>query len=217
MAKATRNKILIGDTQEELDEQLAALNDPTRPQPLDPEEPIPGQGEDDQPGMVYDKTEVDPEISDVHGDRHLTDQDLDPDADDPIQAHNDLRRSLYTNQRKQVIHGEVIDRPSLRYEGRITIVDAWQYPGGLQQAPQWIDRNWVGFGDYDEMRDIPPGPCLRVPNAAGDVVLCRIGDYVAQQEVKIDDSLSDLRIEVWAKEQFERLFIPLALKQKVFG
>jgi hypothetical protein len=80
----------------------------------------------------------------------------------------------------------------------------------MRDAPDWIDRNWAGWGDFDPMRGLEAGPCLRVPthNGTGDVVLARIGDYVTRQEVKLTGQLSDIRIEVWARDQFEKLFIP---------
>jgi len=97
----------------------------------------------------------------------------------------------------------------VHYEARITIVDAWQYPGFLKSAPEWVDRNWVGFADYDELRGVEAGPCLRVPNATGTVTIARVGDYVARQEVKITKDFSDIRIEVWGRDQFEKLFYPV--------
>ena len=67
-----------------------------------------------------------------------------------------------------------------------SIVDAFQYPGSLIHAPDWVDRNWAAYADnYDPVRDMEPGPALRVPTYRGDTVLCRKGDYVARQEVKL--------------------------------
>jgi len=98
-----------------------------------------------------------------------------------------------------------------KYESRITIVDAWQYPGTLSQAPDWIDRNWAAWADYDQLRGLEPGPALRVPTHGEGYreALCRIGDFVARQEVKLlADIPGEIKLEVWEKEQFERLFIP---------
>ena len=97
----------------------------------------------------------------------------------------------------------------VHYEARITIVDAWQYPGQLRAAPEWVDRNWVAYADWDPIREIEPGPCLRVPSTAGVHTICRVGDYVARQEVKITRELSDIRVEVWNRDQFEKLFYPV--------
>jgi hypothetical protein len=107
--------------------------------------------------------------------------------------------------------GEIMPR-NARYEARITILDAFHYPGSLRDAPDWVDRNWVGYGDDDPMRGIVAGPCLRVPtfNRMGDVVLARVGDYVTRQEVRLAPGVpGDIRVEVWAKEQFEKMFLPV--------
>lgn len=97
------------------------------------------------------------------------------------------------------------------YEARITIVDAWQYPGNLVKAPEWVDRNWAAYADYDELRDIKPGPALRIPLANGTTALARIDDYVARQEVKLTRDVAEIRLEVWPREQFERMFLPVAI------
>jgi hypothetical protein len=48
-----------------------------------------------------------------------------------------------------------------------------------------------------------------VPTPAGDVV-ARPGDYVCRQEIVIDRaSPPDVRIEVWAREMFEKIFLPV--------
>jgi hypothetical protein len=112
--------------------------------------------------------------------------------------------------------GEIMPPGKIRYESRISIVDAFRYPGNLTNAPAWVDRNWVGFGDYDAIRGIDEGPCLRVPSPAdpNEVVLCRIGDYVCRQSVLLDNGrMPELRTEVWAAEQFERLFVGVAKGQ----
>lgn len=99
----------------------------------------------------------------------------------------------------------------VRYESRIQILDAFQYPGSLVQAPAWVDRNWIGFGDYDQLRGIEPGPCLRVPLPSGVIALCRVGDYVCRQSVMLSqDQPIEIRLEVWEREQFVKLFVPAA-------
>jgi hypothetical protein len=104
---------------------------------------------------------------------------------------------------------------AVHYEARITIVDAWQYPGNLKAAPEWVDRNWAAYADYDPLRDIEPGPALRVPLPSGVAVMVRIGDYVARQEVRLTREISDIRLEVWERQQFEKLFYPVAANQPV--
>jgi hypothetical protein len=99
----------------------------------------------------------------------------------------------------------------LTYESRITIVDAWQYPGTLVNAPAWVDRNWAAYAaDFDPDRMLEPGPALRVPSHIGQERVCRVGDYVARQEVRlVADAPGEIRLEVWEKQQFERLFLPV--------
>jgi len=105
-----------------------------------------------------------------------------------------------------------VDRPSagVRYESRIQILDAFQYPGSLKNAPDWVDRNWTAYAaDYDPLREIDPGPCLRVPLSSGLIAICRVGDFVCRQSVTLAPGLpSDVRIEVWDRTQFEKLFVP---------
>lgn len=98
----------------------------------------------------------------------------------------------------------------VRYESRIRVLDAWQYTGSVTTAPAYVDRNWIGWGDHDPIRRIEPGPCLRVPIAPDNpnVVLARIGDYVVHQEIIGDDGDIDERVEVWERNQFEKLFLP---------
>lgn len=108
------------------------------------------------------------------------------------------------------IDGEILPR-QLKFTSRIEIVDAHQYTGQLASAPEWIDRNWIGYADTpDLVRGIEPGPCLRVPTYRGDTVVARVGDYVVRQTMrstKADESGEELRLEVWGREDFERLFI----------
>jgi len=172
-----------------------------------------------------DPDETEPDIEDGEDEEDIPYSPRNPAEDnrpDPIAAGNDLRRELYTAQRGReqaelgqpvhIHHGEIIPKPVHHYEGRIRIVDAWQYPGTMVQAPEFVDRNWAGYGDYDPVRGIEPGPCLRVPTGYGTdtsvVTLCRIGDYIAQQEVRVArDQPGDLKVEVWERGQFERLFM----------
>jgi hypothetical protein len=102
--------------------------------------------------------------------------------------------------------------PARSYRQRIRILEAFQYHGRLGDAPGWVDRNWAAWGDYDPLRNIPAGPAVRVPddpgNPGGTATLARVGDYIVSQEVAIADGISDVRVEVWAREQFEKFFIP---------
>lgn len=99
----------------------------------------------------------------------------------------------------------------IRYEGRIRILDAYQYLGNLSNAPEWVDRNWIAWGDYDPLRAIEPGPALRVPLPSGQFAICRLGDYVTRQEVRLTpDQEGDVRTEVWARDDFRKNFLPVA-------
>lgn len=102
----------------------------------------------------------------------------------------------------------------IKFVSRIRITEAYQYnPMTLKDAPIWVDRNWVGYhGQHDSVRNLEPGPCLRVPDPTNDetVIVARVGDYVVMQDVKIDEGSSIVEIEVWQKDQFERLFISVA-------
>lgn len=114
---------------------------------------------------------------------------------------------------KAQLSGVSTSRPApplqaVTYQSRIRVMDAWQYAGSLRDAPGFVDRNWAGFDE---------APVLRVPHYArpdGDPVICRVLDYVVRQEVRLADGMPSMeRIEVWPREEFERLFIP----QRVSG
>ena len=95
------------------------------------------------------------------------------------------------------------------YESRIQILEAFQYLGSLSKAPPWIDRNWIGFADYDEVRKLEACPCLRVPlEGAQTMKICRMGDYVVRQSITLARGVSDIRMEVWERADFERFFLP---------
>ena len=190
----------------------------SHPHELDPATPVQQQVEDDyRPGA----NEPPP------GERPI---EQDPeDADAVMAALNAQRKSVYDAQRRRsgldprnqpkreklglheaIQDGEIVPPGKVRYESRISINDAFQYRGTLTGAPDWIDRNWAGFGEYDPIRQNGEGPCLRVPSSAnpGEVVLCRVGDYVCRQSVLLDNGRPpQIRTEVWAAEQFERLFV----------
>jgi hypothetical protein len=108
-----------------------------------------------------------------------------------------------------ILAGPPVDRGPFTIEHRIRITEAWQYPGYAHSAPDWIDRNWIGYADHDPVRGIEPGPCLRIPGCEGaiGVTICRIGDWVARQQVTADDQTTRDTLAVWPREQFERFFV----------
>lgn len=98
---------------------------------------------------------------------------------------------------------------AVHYEARIQILDAFQYPGALKGAPEWVDRNWIGYADEDPLRQIEAGPCLRVPVQSGVTGICRIGDYVCRQSVTLfPGEPPEIRLEVWPRETFIKMFVP---------
>lgn len=114
----------------------------------------------------------------------------------------------------RLVDGEVLHPQTVRYEARIQILEAWQYLNSLTNAPDWVDRNWIGYAEADEANKLPAGPAIRVPTAAG-IVLARRGDFICKQEVRITAEIAgEIRIEVWQREVFERLFLPIHASPK---
>ena len=95
-------------------------------------------------------------------------------------------------------------------------MEAWRYPGQLATAPGFIDRSWTAWADAT-IDGKPAGPALKIPITGSfsgptppdGAKLCRIGDYVVRQMVSIIDNLEEEALDVWPKEEFERLFIPV--------
>lgn len=208
---------------EDLPPMVAQPDD--NPNAGDPEGPTPAEGEPD-PGLGQDEVE-----EDADADADNQDEDADADADDDAEKQAEAPSELPAGQAPAGQPGpaaragnpsaaepaaQKVDNPgaayspqAIRYEARIQILDAYQYPGGLTGAPDWVDRNWVGYADPDELRQIPAGPCLRVPLPVGLIAICRIGDYVCRQSVLLAPGLpADVRLEVWQREQFEKMFVP---------
>ena len=183
--------------------------DPTpAPDPIPTPEPILPQPEPDEPEEENGDEDEDEEESEDQRRRKLPDDEEEIPADPP---HTSL--AVTSVGQPAILEGEILSGPGsakVHYEGRISIIDAWQYPGNVTHAPPWIDRNWIGFGDYDALRNIEAGPCLRVPSHADpdEVMLARVGDYVVVQEVRVTDEFADRRTEVWSRQQFEKLFMP---------
>lgn len=187
-------RVQMTDDPTELDALLEAANitPPKRPGEEDPEDPQPAPRD---PSAIPDDEPDDDELDDPNEEdtRSLT------------STRPDLR-----SKAARIVEGEILPK-TVRYEARISIVDAWQYSGTLSMAPDWVDRNWAAYaGDFDPVRNLEPGPALRVPTYRGDTVYARVGDYVARQEVRlVADVPGEIKIEVWEREQFERLFLPV--------
>jgi hypothetical protein len=206
MAKSTARRIIVSDDENppELADLIAAIPKPGRgpAEPVEPPaEPVPVPPPPDERPAV-EEPEEEPEEDEPDEDPNVNDDDDGEPDDEP-----EKERALAV---PAPMEGEIVHDP-VRYTSRITILDAWQYPGRLESAPAWVDRNWAGWGDFDPLRGIEPGPCLRVPlhYDQGQVALCRIGDFVARQEVAIADGVADVRVEVWPRESFEKMFVPV--------
>lgn len=145
-----------------------------------------------------------------------------PDARNIAQSNDDDRSAIMPPPAAEVeeIEFTLPDDPSrIRWTSRISILEAYQYNGSFKNAPPWIKRTWLAYGDADLLRQIPPGPCLRVPmpaaahggypNDDGGYVLCRVGDFVCRQQMDFEDGRAPhIRTEVWAKEHFLKNFMP---------
>lgn len=100
--------------------------------------------------------------------------------------------------------------PNAQYVQRINVLEAFQYPGTLVNAPPWIDRNWIGWQDFDEVHNIPAGPALSIPG----VGVARRGDFVVQQSVMITEGgISDIKLAIYRPEEFYKWFLPVQGKQ----
>lgn len=100
---------------------------------------------------------------------------------------------------------------AVMYQQRIKVLEAYQYKGKLADAPSWVDRNWAAYADRDDIRGISAGPAVRVPGNGGGATICRIGDFIVREEVAIVAGVTDIRVAVWSKDQFEKMFFPVPM------
>lgn len=185
---AKQSKVVVADTEAELDAATAAAAGNTPKAPPTEIRDLPRNGE---PLQVQKPDGTDPVVSTGDGPKSL----------------NELRRDVYEKQRGGP---SFPGANTTRYESRIRIAEAWQYNGQLATAPGWVDRSWAAWGDADSLRGLEQGPALRVPTV-GQVAekVARVGDYVVRQEVTIALGVEpDIQIEVWEKENFEKFFLP---------
>ena len=220
---ASPKKNFLFTEEDEIPEALLAQRpgqpEPEEPAPTEPA-PSPVPDEDDEEENTEENTEEDTRQLPADAGNaeanphHIHEHSHDGDTHTHEHEHDDAHQHQHgqASQPSQTgltmgLNGEILPN-QLRYESRITIVDAWQYPGSLRDAPNWVDRNWAAYSDFDPVRAIEPGPCLRIPMLTGETAVARIGDYVVTQEVRYDEFSSDLRIEVWPQTQFEKLFMP---------
>jgi hypothetical protein len=91
------------------------------------------------------------------------------------------------------------------YKQRVQIMEVYRYPGHFRDAPPWVDRNWLSYFPYSEATpQRPAGPGLNIPGVGAVYV----GDFLVQQEVSLDEGLSDVRLAVYTPDEFFRWFIP---------
>jgi hypothetical protein len=214
----------LPDQDDPVRQPMPAHPDPRDPQPdADPETSPPANGDPKQDSGPVDQT---------NPPRNPPDEDEPEDPDQPDEPDEPMEQGDPDDEDNQSADNPAVREPreppplpppapgsthpasptsNLRYESRIQILDAFQYPGSLKDAPAWIDRNWVAYAtDFDEVRGIEPGPCLKVPLSSGHVGVCRAGDFVCRQSVTLATGLPvDIRIEVWDRSQFEKLFVPV--------
>lgn len=93
-------------------------------------------------------------------------------------------------------HAMKIEPPAksrLTFKARVKIVDAYHYRGPLTGAPDWVDRNWIGYSD---------GPVLKLPD--GRIV--RWGEWLVIESYE-DAPEATPGITIYSDEIMRRLYI----------
>lgn len=200
----------------------------TPPERPNPDTPDPRRETDDEPNPD-EFEEDDPNPDDVDGDDEDAENTPVPDipsTEQPApQNPSPAGSTALTPPRLGSEYSAPVDAsksPTVTYRSRISVVEAWRYPGQLAGAPLFIDRSWTAWADSD-INGSPAGPALRVPvtrslsgpTPPDGTKLCRVGDYVVRQMVTLYDGVdAEESLDVWAKEAFERLFMPIKSKRK---
>jgi len=214
--------------------------DPSEEQPYNPIPKRPGEGEPERRDRKRDRPDDEPN-PDEPDDTEENPDDVDDDGEDeentPVPDAPATEQPATPNPSSAGFAATVppklgseysapVDAPSksptVTYRSRISVVEAWRYPGQLAGAPLFIDRSWTAWADSD-INGSPSGPALRVPvtrslsgpTPPDGTKLCRVGDYVVRQMVTLVDGLdAEESLDVWAKEAFERLFMPVSQAKK---
>lgn len=192
-------------------------DDPQRPEDVLPPKRRPHE---DEPDPNDPSNPDEPFIPDPDGDEPKDPEDPQPAArlpDSTVAADNSTTAaaaSAPTNPKSST----PTPTPQLTtYRSRIAVVEAWRYPGSLKEAPEFVDRSWAAYVNEDEILNKPAGPALRVPvprsaispSPADGVKICRVGDYMVLQKVTLAEEIEpEQTLDVWPKEEFEKLFIP---------
>jgi hypothetical protein len=205
-----------------------ADGDPETEQPYNPIPKRPGEGEPVEPpeDPSVEPPEEEPVIDpDIDGDDGEEENTPPPDQPGEPPAAKAAGAAV-TPPRLGSSYSAPVDQaplhpPTVTYRSRIAVVEAWRYPGQLAEAPTFIDRAWTAWAEAD-LYGATAGPALRVPvtrSLSGPVPLdgfklCRIGDYVVRQMVTLVDGFEpEEALDVWPKDDFERLFMPVKIRK----
>ena len=195
---------------------IALDGDPEKEEPYEPIPPRepPHRHDPDKPGIPPDEPEEEPDIDGDDGEEENT-----PSPSQPGETPAPAGAAAFTlgSEYSAPVSAAPSPPPTVTYRSRISVVEAWRYPGQLAQAPQFIDRSWTAWAEAT-IDGKPAGPALRIPvtrSISGPppidgTKLCRIGDYVVRQNVTLVDGLEpEEHLDVWPKDDFERLFMPV--------
>jgi hypothetical protein len=240
MPRQSRPKVFLSDEavlpDDVLPSRLATpevAGDPDEEQPYNPIPKRPGEGPDpsrrDEPNPD-EPDEDDPNPDDVDGDEEDAENTPVPDAPATEQPANPPQSPAGSTAPTPPRLGSGYSAPvsassaspTVTYRSRISVVEAWRYPGQLANAPDFIDRGWTAWADTD-LYGSPAGPALKVPvtrslsgpTPPDNYKMARVGDYVVRQMVTLVDGLdAEESLDVWPKEAFERLFMPISSSKK---
>jgi hypothetical protein len=230
----SRPKVFLSDEPILPDDVLPPLHptasgDPETEQPYDPipKRPLPDPDEDEPEPDEEVVEDEDVDDDDENGENAPTPSPSgEPPAAHTVGATAGIDPPLAGREYSAPVGADLSNPPPIiTYRSRISVVEAWRYPGQLAKAPDFIDRSWTAWADSD-LYGRPAGPALRVPVArsiSGPVPpdgtkLCRIGDYVVRQNVTLVEGLDpELTLDVWPKDDFERLFMPVSDPNHTLG
>lgn len=209
---------------------------PGEPRPADiPDSGDDGDGgspEENEAGADSDDDELDSPDEDgqVSPDRSATAPPGYPQSDQPVgRAVPGRPTGPLTAPSQSPPPNRSVTPAPVTYRSRISVVEAWQYPGSLSAAPPWVDRAWASWADADQLTGALAGPGLRVPIPSSlsqsnripvtpgtePEKMARVGDYLVKQRIALLDDLDgDEVIDVWPKEEFEKLFMPTTTLKK---
>ena len=177
---------------------------PVIPDGLMSDEPFPGQTPDDgDRALAQHLPEARPEAA---APRPVQAQTILAERAPPEFTHAAPDSARRTTARAADPRTEPHPVAGVKYVQRVTVAEAYQFNGRVQSAPLWVDRNWLSF-DEAAKDETGVGIVLDLPG----VGICRIGDYIVQQKVLMDDTGYTIdRVAVYSKDDFEKMFLPVA-------